>query len=453
MSSPLLLRNEDAEQAVLGAMLMEPVAITKARAVCGVADFVSPRHRLLFAAMLDIDASGATVDPLTLFSHLGAKGELEAVGGKDYVGALLDVVPTAANVTYHAELVQACGTRRRLLETLKAAETAITTGATDSLAEIAGQIQSAVSAAVTKGGRKGFGVVTGAEIIDLADELVQRRAATQAGQIVGVATGYPEVDDVLYGLRPAEFVIVAARPKCGKTALCLNIAVNAIADDGHHGGFISTEMLRSELLERAGNRLAKLTTHQTASGRLDDKEVGRFATQLAQLAGRLHIDDEAFPTLDDVIARSIDLKARHPEIAFLVVDYLQRITKRMKGRRGDEELAAVTQGMKALAKELRIPIIAPAQVNYKDSDKRESKAPTLADIQGGSSFAQDGNFVFLLHRPALFDPDPSLAHVLQVELAASRRTQNFTTKLDWHGEFMAIDSTERRRRRSLRISA
>lgn len=446
--SDLRFRNHDAEQAVLAAMFIEPVAIVKARGLLTADDFDAAKHRLLYAAMCELAAAGSEVDPLTMTSHLSIAGTLEAAGGRDYIGFLVDAIPTAANVGYHAELVRECAARRRLVETIDAAKLAITTGADDSLTEIAGRIQAAVSSAVTKGGRKGYAVVTGDEIITLADSLMERRTATEAGRIVGVATGYPEIDDVLYGLRPAELVIVAARPKCGKTGLCLNVAVNAIVDDGHAGGFVSTEMLRDELLERAGNRLAQLTTHQTAAGRVDDRDVARFATTLGQLAGKLHIDDEAFPTLDDVIARSIDLKARHPEIAFLVVDYLQRITKRMKGRRGDEELAAVTQGMKALAKELRIPIIAPAQVNYKDSDKRESKAPTLADIQGGSSFAQDGNFVFLLHRPALFDADPSLAHVLQVELAASRRTKNFTTALDWHGDMMAIDSPRRRARRA-----
>lgn len=443
----LRLRNDDAEQAVLAAMLFDTVAIGVARGLVVADDFVATRHRLLYGAIVDVAATGATVDPITLASRLATRGELEAAGGKDYVGFLIGAIPTAANVRYHAELVRECSARRRLLETIDAAKLAITTGADDSLTEIAGRIQASVSSAVTKGGRKGYAVVTGDEIIALADSLSARREALAAGRIVGIATGYPEIDDVLFGLRPAEFMIVAARPKCGKTSLCLNIAVNAITEGGATGGFVSTEMLRDELLERAGNRLARLTTHQTAAGYVDDREVARFATQLSCLAGKLHIDDEAFPTLDDVIARSIDLKARHPEIAFLVVDYLQRITKRLKGRRGDEELAAVTTGLKSLGKELRIPIIAPAQVNYKDSDKRESKAPTLADIQGGSSFAQDGNFVFLLHRPALFDADPSLAHVLQVELAASRRTKNFTTKLDWHGDFMAIDSPLRRARR------
>lgn len=448
-NTDLLLRNEDAEQAVLAAMLIEPVAVTKARAVWAAADFFASRHRLLFAAMLEIASRDATVDPLTLAAQLGSRGELEAAGGKDYLGFLVDAVPTAANVTYHAELVQACGARRRLLATLDTARVAITTGADDSLAEIAGGIQAALSAAVTKGGRRGFGVVTGEEIIALADSLIQRRALTQAGQIVGVATGYPEIDDVVNGARPGELLVFAARPKCGKTALVLNMATNAILDEpaqDHHVGFVSTEMTRDELLEGAGNNLARLTRTQTAAGRVTDAQVGTFATRLSGLVGHLHIDDEAFPTLEDVIARSIDLKARHPEITLLVVDYLQRVTKRLAGRRGDEEIAAVTSGIKSLAKALKIPIYAPAQVNYKETDKRENKAPTSADVQGASGFAQDANFLFLLHRPGLFNPAPDLTHVLQVELAESRRTAKFTTRLDWHGEFMGIDSQGRRDR-------
>lgn len=432
-----LLRNHEAERNVLSACLVEPVALRKAGAILSPADFHDADHRAIYAACLDVMASGAVVDGVTIGTHLG--DDLP-----DLVQELADNFFTAVNIVYHAELVQACATRRRLIETLDHATKAITSGSDEALASIAGTVQSALSSAVSKGGRKGFGVVTGEEIIALADSIVERRTAREAGQIIGVATGYPEIDDQLFGFKPAELVIVCARPKGCKTALCLNITVNAITEQGLSGGFVSTEMLRPELLERAGNQLAKVTTRQTAAGLMSDREVERFATQLNSLAGRLHIDDEAFPTLDDVIARSIDLKARHPEIAFLVVDYLQRVTKRMKGRRGDEEIAAVTAGIKALGKELRIPIFAPAQVNYKDSDRRDAKSPTLADIQGSSSFAQDGNFVFLLHRPGLFDPDPALASVLQVELAASRRTDNFTTNLVWHGEFQAIDSPLRR---------
>lgn len=445
MSAPAsILHNENAEQAVLAACLIDGPAIATSRALVTPDDFFATRHRLLFAAMRDVADGGATVDPLTVASRLDMRGELSGAGGKDYLGFLVDAVPTAANVAHHAELVQACALRRRLLATLSDARAVIETGGETPLAEIAGAVQASLSSAVSRGGRSGFRVVTSEEVIALADDLAARREMHRAGGITGVATGYPELDDRLHGLRPGELLIIGARPKAGKTALVLNIATNAVIEGGLSGGFVSTEMLRGELLERIGNRLARLTTDQTASGAVTDAEVARYAMRMSEVAGKLHIDDEAFPTLDDVIARSIDLKARHPEIAFLVIDYLQRVTKRLAGRRGDEEIAAVTEGTKKLAKQLRIPVLAPAQVNYKDTDRREQKAPTLADLQGGSGFAQDANFVLLLHRPAVFDPDPSLERVLQVDLAAARRCKNFTTRLDWHGEYMAIDSPLRR---------
>lgn len=444
--SSSLLHSEDAEQAVLAACLIESGAVTAARGVVTADDFFAARHRVLFRAIVSVASNGLEVDPITLAAQLIETGELEVAGGKDYLGFLVDAVPTAANVRYHASIVQQCAARRGILATIASAQTALTSSGPDSLETIAGTIQTALSKAVTHSGRRGFAVVTGEEILDLADAVAARRAARELGQVVGVATGYPEIDNQIGGFKAGELVIIGARPKCGKTALVLNIAVNAIVDTDAHGGFVSTEMLRGELLERAANRLARLTTQQTASGHVTDAEVERFARALMPLKHRLHIDHEAFPTLENVIARSMDLKARHPEISFLVVDYLQRVSKRMKGRRGDEEIAAVTQGMKALAKELGIPVFAPAQVNYKETDKRDSKAPTSADLQGGSGFAQDANFLFLLHRPALFDPNPDLAHVLMVELAESRRTPKFTARLDWHGQYMAIDSHERRAR-------
>lgn len=444
--SERLMRNQDAEQSVLAACLLEPVAITKARAVLMPADFTFPRHKLLFAAVLELHATGVTVDYVTLAAKLHERNELEAAGGKDYIAFLLDAIPTADNVQYHADLVRICALRRRLIETIDTARTAVTSGDIP-LEDVAGAIQSALSTVVSNEGRRGFSAVTASEIIDLTDAIAARRDAARDGKIIGVATGYPEIDEMTFGFQPGELVIVGARPKCGKTAFVLNCALNAIVDDARSVGFVSTEMTRTELIEGAGNRLAQLMRSATASGRLSNDELARFATQLHALTGRMHIDDDAFPTLEDVIARAIDLKARHPEISLLVVDYLQRVSKRMAGRRGDEEISAVTSGMKSLAKLLGIPILAPAQVNYKESDKRESKAPTSADLQGSSGFAQDANFLFLLHRPGLFDPREDLAHVLQVSLAESRRTPKFDCRLYWHGEFMTIDSAERRDRR------
>lgn len=451
-SAHVPLHNADAEQAVLAAMLIDRVAIAKARAACAEEDFFASRHRALFRAILELSSDAVEVDPLTLAARLESRSELAMAGGKDYIGFLVDAVPTSLNVQYHAEIVQRLAAKRRLLATLAEARTAIETGEDRSLVEITGSIQSALSSVVTIGGRRGFSAVTGDEIVDLADELIARRTAREDGRVVGVATGYPEIDDVVHGFRPSEFVIIAARPKCGKTTFVVNVAVNEIVDRRSHVGFVSTEMKRSEILEGAGSRLARVNREQAAGGYLTDAEVQRFATELLPLKEHLHIDDEAFPTLEDVIARSIDLKARHPEIAFIVVDYLQRITKHMKGRRGDEEISAVTEGLKKLAKAINIPVIAPAQVNYKDTDKRESKKPTSADVQGSSGPAQDANFLFILHRPALFDPNPDLAYVLEVELAESRRTAPFIARLDWQGEYMGIDS-HRRRNRHARTAA
>lgn len=434
----------DAEESVLSALLMEDGAMSKVRPLLTPESFYAEKHRRVYAAMLAIVDRGEVIDPVTLREEMDARGDLALVGGRDYLGYLIDIVPTASNVAYWAKIVASHAERRQLLQTLRDAQAAVWANDTP-LADVAGQVQAALSSAVTEQGARGFRKVGTAEWLEYLEQLEERARTIKAGGSLGIPTGYPEIDQHTLGFRAGELIIPGARPKCGKTAFSLNVGINNVVDE-REVGIVSTEMMRAEVLEGAMANLAQIERRRLSMGQLYDGEMGRMAKIAATLSGRLHIDDEAFPVLEDVVARALDLKARVPDLQLLIVDYLQRIGKRMKGRRGDEELAEVTKTMKGLAKQLGIPVIAPAQVNFKETDKREQKRPMLADIQGGSSFAQDANFVLILHRPGVFDPSPSLERVLEVDCQASRRTAPFTEVLEWDGPRMRITSPQQRAR-------
>lgn len=437
--------SDDAEEAVLSAMLGWPAAIPVAAKILTPEMFYAEKRRRLFRVMADLSQRGVEVDPITLSEALAARHELEASGGKDYIGYLIDVVPTGENVRHHAQIVADHAEKRRVLEALMQAQSAIYANEAP-VADIAGQVQGALSKAVTRDGSVGFRALDHAAWYAFMETLEERGRLTSAGKLAGLPTGYPALDRHILGLRTGELVIPAARPKCGKTAFSLNVALNvALMDPDAVGpvGIVSTEMTRMEVQEGLIAAMTQVERRRLSTGALYGDELTAITRAALQLNDRLHVDDEAFPTLEDVIARSLDLKARVPNLSLLVVDYLQRITKRLKGRRGDEELAAITSAMKGLAKTLGIPLIAPAQVNFKDTDKREQKRPMLADIQGGSSFAQDANFVLILHRPGLFDPSPHLERVFEVDCQASRRTENFTESLEWDGSRMRITNGTR----------
>lgn len=416
---------EAAEQAVLSAILLDASAFVVASRWVRSEDFMSGAHRRIFDAYASLRSSDTPIDPLTLSAELERRGDLSAAGGREYLAYLVDVVPTAANVEYHAKLVRSWAHRASLAQSITRAREAI--GDPSILpADIARQLQAdTLNVAVDDPG-SGFEVVNRATIVSLAERIEARGAMTLAGKVPGLPTGYPEIDDVTLGFRPGELVVFGAVPKAWKTALVDNIALNMLRA-GFVGGKVAAEMTRDETLERMLAAESQVPTHTLSRGDLTHDQWQRFFVASRTLDGRFHVDDEAFPELGDVIARCTELKARVPDLAFLVVDYLQLVTTRLQGKRGDEEINAVCRGLKGVAKRLGVPVLAPAQCNYKEIDARSDKRPELRDLQGASGMAQTANFVGLLYNPLLYYPDAR--PVLEVEFAASRRTPKWTALL------------------------
>lgn len=432
---------EYAEQAVLSAMLLDPATIPTAARWIRAQDFGVPAHGKLFDTFCAMRADGTAIDPLTLSARLEQQNLLDAIGGREYIGYLIDVVPTAANIEYHARIVRASGARSALRDCLQRATASVEEGTTDT-AEIARQLQAdTLPIAVDEPGR-GFSVIERPDIEELAERIAQRGVLTLEGRTPGLPTGYPEIDDVTMGFRPGELVIFGAVPKAWKTALVDNIALNMLRAD-FVGGKVAAEMTRDETLERMLATEAQVPSHTLSRGDLTQAQWERFFVAARTIEGRYHVDDEAFPDLGDVIARCTELKARVPALAFIIVDYLQLVTTRLQGKRGDEEINAVCRGLKGVAKRLGVPVIAPAQCNYKEIDGRSEKRPELRDLQGASGMAQTANFVGLLYNPLLYFPDAK--PVLEVEFAASRRTPKWTALLKMEPPIQLL--------RSMRIAA
>lgn len=429
----------DAEQAVLSACLLDSRALTEISDALTPDSFSDSRHGEVYRAMRTLQSTGTDIDPISLSAELARSDRLKFVGGKDYISELLDMVPTAANVSYHAAIVRRESHRRRLLSTLREATEKAGRSDADVVSLAASVQQDLLPMSVARDG-KGYRFM-GDVIAEALAEIEDRQKRARAGESFGLLTGYPEIDKVTNGFRPGEFVLFGGGPKCGKTALTLSIALHSVLK-GKGAGFVSAEMTAGQLAERCINATALVRTANTSSGWLSTEDWQRMAQAGADIVRRrnFYVDDEAFPNLGDVIARALHLKAQHPEIPLIVVDYLQLVTSRLQGKRGDEEIKDVTKGLKALAKKAGVTVIAPVQTNYKEVDARATPKPTLRDLQGSSGPAQDGDFVFLIHRPGLTNPDPMCASVLEVELAASRRTERFTTQLGWNGSYMRVES-------------
>lgn len=429
---------EAAEECTLSAILLDMTVLGAVREIVRPESFESLARRRIYTAMCAVVDRGATLDPLTLVHELETRKTLDAVGGRDYVTYLVDVVPTAANVQYHAKIVREKAQRRAFLSTLEAATELIRNGELPTH-ELASQLQQDLLPLATNAEAGGYREVTKRELEQLAEVIDDRAKAIAEGRVAGLPTGYDEIDDVTNGFRAknGEFIIFAAVPKAWKSALVDNIVLNLLRK-GHVGGKVAAEMTRDETLERMMAAEAGIESRVLAQGNLTEAEWKRYFQSAPLLASGFHIDDQAWPALDTVLARACDLKNRVPELEYLVIDYLQLITNRMQGRRGDEEINAVCKAFKGLGKKLGCVVFAPAQCNFKEIEAREEKRPTLRDIQGASGPVQDANFVGLLYNDRMYNPMAPAE--LEINFAASRRTPTWIARLAMRPSYQRLDN-------------
>lgn len=431
--------SEDAEQAVLAATLLEPQALTTILPLIDAGSFYAERHRKLFGAMVTLAERGTTIDPLTLSSLLHDRGELESSGGKDYIGFLVDAVPTAANIRYHAEIVREKAQLRRIIEAAGEMQAAAFTGE-DSAAVIAQSgAEALLPVSVEASDVAGF-----VSLKDLLWPEIMRIEARAQGEIHGLRTGYTSVDDGTGGFQGGELVIIGAVEGHGKSALALNIALRvasaAPAEGGGAGAYVSAEMSKEQLTQRAIAWAGRVDAKKLRTGQLINDDFSRVARGAGVLSTvPLWIDDEPEPSLSDVTARCVHLKATHPELRLIVVDFLQLVRVRGNEAKRHEQLTAIAYALKGLAKRLGVVLIAPCQVNSKEVEDGKDAKPQLKDLQGASGMRQAADFVALMYRPAVYDPmhDPRM---LEVHFAKCRQAAPFVAHLDWDDATLSIEN-------------
>ncbi|MBK8058657.1 MAG: AAA family ATPase [Gemmatimonadetes bacterium] len=414
----------EAEVALLGAMLLSPVVIPSVRGSLRTEDFASTTHRRLYGAIVALHDAGEAVEFLTLQAYLVRTGELAAIGGVETLSALLDV-PTAANAPAHVRLVQESARLRRLATHGQTLVEAIRTRA-GTAEEILAEHLSALMAETYQRSDRGFRRVRSLEVL----EAIERRAQ---GEPDGIPTGFRECDRYTAGFQRGELIVVGAVPKCGKSTFTTQIALQ-VALGGHGGAaIVSAEMPRRAVLERMLSALAGVPGHRLQRGDLSAPEWRRVLDAQTRLdQAPIWIDDEALPELRDVMQRVLALKAQHPELSLVVVDYLQLVQHRLKGRRGDEEIEAVANGLKRLADRAEVVVVSPAQLNQKPIDARQDKRPLLSDLSGSMGPLKAADFVALLYRPILHEGAAGIdGDRLHVFVDAARRTSTFSFTLDW----------------------
>jgi replicative DNA helicase len=428
--------SQEAEQAVLGAMLLDQDAALLATELVQDDMFYREGHRRLFRAMVGLVERRTVIDPVTLRDELGRRGELDAIGGTEYLGDLVDAVPTAANLEYHARIVKDKAILRRLIE----ASTGIITEAYDgrsTASDLLDKAESRIFQISEQRGNEGF-----SRLKEMLWPTMERIEALQRSgkSITGVPSGFVDLDRLTSGFQPSELVIVAARPSMGKTAFCLNVATHA-AVEGQGVAIFSLEMSRDQLVQRMLTAEARVDSQRVRQGGLRDADF----TNLARAAGVLQscpvwIDDTPSLSLLEMRSKARRLKAEN-DIKMVVVDYLQLMRSPEYSENRVQEISDISRSLKALARELAVPVVALSQLSRASEQRGGERRPILSDLRDSGAIEQDADLVLFIHRPEYYDrEDESKKGLADIMLAKNRNGPTGDVQLRFSREYTRFDS-------------
>ncbi len=407
-------QNMDAEQSVLGSLLIDRDAIISIAAMIRPDDFAVSANGTIFRAILDLYNRREPTDFVTLSDELTRRGRLDDVGGHAYLSALANAVPTAVHVEYYAKIVERTATLRRLID----AGTQIVKIAYDDGVETEEALDAAERAifAVTER-RVTKDFVSIADVLDKFFDQINYMEQHR-GEMVGVATGFSDLDQLTGGLQRSDLIILGARPSVGKTSFMLGMAYGAAVTHGKTVGIFSLEMSAEQLVTRLLSMETGVDTHRLRMGQINDNEWDRMSRAFGRLAeANIYIDDNAGSTIMDVRSKARRLQAEQG-LDLIVIDYLQL----MSGRRSEnrvQEISEISRGLKGLARELNVPVIAASQLS-RGVESRTDHRPMLSDLRESGSIEQDADIVMFIYREELYEPDTDKKGIAEIIVSKHR---------------------------------
>ena len=397
------------EQSLLGSLLVYPGVMTDCQDLgLQPEEFYIPGHQTLYAAMQDLDATGKALDLNSVALRLQEKGQLEAAGGLDYIIALVDGAVSSAGVKTYIETIQDKYQLRRLIETAdEIRETAMESA--DSLDDILSQSESAVMDVTRR--TRGTDFLSSREIVDRV--LEQLKELRNTSGITGIKTGYTDLDRMTNGFQRGDLIILAARPAMGKSALALNLAVQAARRNPGAVAVFSLEMPADSIMKRMLSSESRVQSGKLRDGRLSNDEMNRLFEAGNGLAESLiYLDDTGSIKVNQIFSKCRKLKSEQESLSMIVIDYLQLIT----GSRSDsrqQEVSEISRSLKILAKEMDCPVIALPQLSRKVED-RTGHQPQLSDLRESGSIEQDADIVMFLYRENYYDKDKEAQEQIEV---------------------------------------
>lgn len=391
-------QNLEAEQSVLGGILIENEAINKVTEILAPEDFYRDGHRKIYTALIDLSERDEPADLITLTNELRKKDQLDAIGGASYLASLIDSVPTAANIEYYAKIVREKAILRKLIET----STEIITqsyqdrGDVESFLDEAEKSIFEISERRVRPSYYSIRQIV-KDSLDTISKLYEKKEL-----ITGVPSGFKDLDKMTAGFQPSDLIIVAGRPSMGKTAFCLNIAQYAAIERKTPVAIFSLEMSKEQLVIRMLCSQSQVEGHKLRTGFLHESDW----TKLTLAAGTLYeapifIDDTAALSVLELRAKARRLKADH-QLGLIVIDYLQLMKGRARAESRQQEISEISRSLKALAKELHVPLIAVSQLSRK-TEERHGNRPQLSDLRESGAIEQDADVILFVFREEVYN--------------------------------------------------
>lgn len=401
MSTRIPPQNIEAEQSILGGLMLDREALDQIGDMIEVSDFYKPSHQKVYEAIKELHQKGQPIDIITVTNVLQAHGDLEQVGGPEYLVSLLDKTISSANITSHAKIVREKSLLRRLIQTSSGL---IERAYSNEFADIESFIDQAETEMFKVGENKtATGLVGSMDIVKASiqkiEELYKRKA-----EITGIPTGFVGLDKKTSGLHPGELTIIAARPSMGKTAFSLNIAQHIALREKKTVAYFSLEMGKESMMMRMLSSESRVSMSEIRNGRIPDSAWPKLINAAGSLSeASLFLDDTSGISPFEIRSRCRRLKAEHG-LDVVMIDYLQLMDLKQKVESRERAVSEISKSLKAIAKELQIPVIALAQLN-RGVEGRSDRRPMLSDLRESGSIEQDADVIMMLYRDDYYDKD------------------------------------------------
>jgi replicative DNA helicase len=430
--------NIEAEQSVLGSMLLSKDAIFVAAERLRADDFYRESHRKIFNSILELNENGEPVDLITLSELLRTKKIIEQVGGAIYLTALTEAVPTTSNISYYCNIVEEKSLLRRLIET----SSNILSMAYESKDEVENVLDAAermIFEIVQKRRVENYYHIK--DILLSTFEHIEELYNSEGG-ITGVPTGFSDLDEITSGFQPSDLILIAARPSMGKTSFALNIAQNAAIRYEIPVAIFSLEMSKEQLVQRMLCSESNVDSHRLRTGRLQDEDWPRLARAMGPLSeAPIYIDDTPSITSLEIRAKARRLKLERG-LGLIIIDYLQLMSGRSNAENRQQEISEVSRSLKALARELSVPVVALSQLS-RAPEMRADHKPVLSDLRESGSQEQDSDLVAFLYRDDYYNLDSDKKNIAEVIIAKQRNGPTGTVELVWLSKYTKFANIEK----------